>query len=79
MRLIIIIAVLTLSSCDAPQSNPSVAATVQAASKLRYFQDDRTGLCFAAMAQMNGNTWTAALNITWVPCEPKVLEIIKSK
>lgn len=54
--------------------NNSKPAPITGADNLRYFHDERTGLCFAAMnSQIEGY---ASTSITNVPCTDKVLAII---
>ena len=44
---------------------------------MRYFRDERTALCFAAIEHMNSGQITNGFTVTWVPCDPKVLELTK--
>ena len=75
---IFLLALLAMCGCgDAPQVAPSASTVRETASNLRYFHDARTDLCFAAVGQMNGNTFTSAVQITWVPCNDKVMEEIR--
>lgn len=74
---IFLLAILAMCGCDAPQNAPSASTTRTTASNLRYFHDVRTDLCFAAVGQMNGTSLTSAVQITWVPCNDKVMEEIR--
>lgn len=77
-RLLLAFPLILLASCDAPQGRTDVGTVLDIAAKLRYFHDERTGECFAAITTIED----VALNhvqITWVPCDPKVLALIVSR
>ncbi len=79
MRVITPIAVsLLLIACDASQSKPSPETVGEAAQNLRYFHDARTGLCFAAVSQLNGEL-IMQVQVTNVPCNSEVLKLIGGK
>ncbi len=76
MKTALVILLITLAGCDAPQMKPQSGTVVDIASKLRYFHDKRTGECFAAVTTID-DVVLNHVQITWVPCSPKVLELIK--
>ncbi len=65
-----------LLGCDAPQIKTQAGTVKDIASQLRYFHDERTGECFAAITTLDDVVMNH-VQITWVPCDPKVLEMIK--
>lgn len=69
---------LLASACDAPQSKPSASTVLAIAQKLRYFHDERTGQCFAAVTTID-DPLLNHVQITWVPCDPAVLKIIRGE
>lgn len=72
---IAVICGLTLSAC----SNPVTLSTDQKAEAMEtivYAKDQRTGLCFALLGNMNENGFIKS-SITNVPCTPAVLAQIK--
>lgn len=76
--LVSILAALTLGGCGESVSNLDAKTAAAAAANVIYMQDKKTGLCFAVISPSGLiNPFSSFLKITWVPCEPKVLEQIK--
>jgi hypothetical protein len=42
-----------------------------------YFKDTRTGICYAAMNSLDGDSGWYTTTITYVPCTPEVGRMIK--
>lgn len=74
--IVMLVAALVLISCDAPQAKPEANTVKNIAANLRYFHDERTGECFAAVTTIDDVAFNH-VQITWVPCNPKVMELIK--
>jgi hypothetical protein len=64
-------------ACSVGTSKPDPTTAQRVVGDLTYIQDLRTGLCFAMVSTSHaGQASDDGLSITWVPCEPKVLELI---
>lgn len=69
--------VLVLGGCGAEVRKPSNNTAKKATDNLVYAQDVRTGLCYAIIGSNSSiDVRSESLSITWVPCDPKVLEMI---
>ena len=67
-----------LMGCSVGTSKPSQSTATDVMSKLTYIQDAKTGLCYAMISTSHtAQASDDGLSLTWVPCEPKVLEQIK--
>jgi hypothetical protein len=64
-----------LVGCDSLQTKPSDAALTNMSEDIRYFQDARSGQCYASIGQRTDSIHPS-LQITWVPCDPKVLALV---
>jgi hypothetical protein len=76
--LIIIPIPLILAGCAPQASKMSIEDSMDAVQSLRYVHDERTGECFAVVAsrhqgELNQNGFT----ITWVPCSPGVMRLLR--
>lgn len=73
-----ILIALVLSGCDTRVNKPDAITGMAAANNMRYIQDNKTGLCFAVLsATAVTDVNSRSLTITWVPCDPKVLQEIR--
>ena len=71
--------VLVLSGCGVKVSQPSQSTAREAVNNLVYAQDLRTDQCYAVVSSASaGHLSDQSMTITWVPCDPKVLEQIKN-
>jgi len=69
---------IVITGCSFNPSKTSQKSANKLVSMLTYAQDQRTNLCYAMIeGSESGNPDNTSLSITWVPCEPKVLEQIK--
>lgn len=75
MKKLLMVLLLALTACDAPQMKPESTTVLSIASHLRYFHDERTGECFAAVTTLDDVAFNH-VQVTWVPCSPRVLAII---
>jgi uncharacterized protein YceK len=77
---VVCITILLLSGCGVSVSKTSSSTANQAVNELTYAQDARTGLCYATISTSSAtHVNDQGMTITWVPCEPKVLEQIKKQ
>jgi hypothetical protein len=63
MKKLFIISLLVLTACNA-----QVKSSKDAASRITYFKDERTGLCFGQVVSSTADGWVVT-SITTVPCE----------
>ena len=64
-----------VGGCSFSPSKTSQESADKIASMLTYTKDSRTEQCYAMIeGSEGGNPDSSSLSITWVPCEPKVLE-----
>lgn len=76
MKFILVVACAAfLMGCDSMQVKPSDSALNNMSEDIRYFQDSRSGQCYASIGQRTGSIHPS-LQITWVPCDPKVLALV---
>ena len=73
----IAILALGLAGCSVGTSKPNHSTAMEVVRKLTYIQDVKTGLCYAVISTSHATSVSDdGLSITWVPCEPRVLEQI---
>ena len=76
-KLALIAACFALAGCGASVTQPSQDAAQDVIGNLKYGRDVRTGLCFAVAKNDSVTTVRVeTMIVTWVPCDPKVLELI---
>ena len=75
IRLLLAAAILSLEGCDNYQTKPSDSAIQNMTEDIRYFRDDRSGLCYASVGQATSSIHPS-IQLTWVPCQPQVLSLI---
>ena len=77
LNIVVCTVVLALAGCNADVRPTSQEKADEVADQVVYSRDNRTGLCFAVIGSMSGiDIRSQSLSMTWVPCEPKVLELI---
>jgi nitrous oxide reductase accessory protein NosL len=65
-----IVATMMLAGCQMNSAPDPVKSN-----NIVYFQDERTDICFAATNSYHDGTYQTTL--TYVPCTPKVLAMVK--
>jgi hypothetical protein len=71
-------ATISLIGCGVSLNTPGKNTTASALKNLRYVQDPATNLCFALISTSHATTLgDDGMTITWVPCDPTVLEHTK--
>jgi Ni,Fe-hydrogenase III component G len=67
-----------LAGCSQVPSTVSRSTAQDFVEHMTYFKDSRTQLCFATVAsRKTGETDQSGFTITYVPCTPEVLAVIK--
>jgi hypothetical protein len=64
----VVLAAALLAGCEPVTSTPEPATVARVAGEIAYFQDDRTGLCFASVSSQTYAS-LRVLSIANVPCE----------
>lgn len=65
-----LILVICLTGCSVQPSKIGKGQAKGMSTKLTYFEDKRTGLCFATIAsRKSGHKSQSGLGLTYVPCE----------
>lgn len=79
MRIVIIaLTAFLVTGCAPSVTKIDSSQAGSTAQLLTYAQDKRTGLCFATVgAHKFNDPLSGSLTITWVPCNPEVLALIK--
>ena len=70
--LLVLLAALMISTigCSVEPSKVGKSEATDMSKKLTYFQDERTGLCFAVIAtRKTGKASQSGMGMTQVPCE----------
>lgn len=76
MKILLCAMCLALVGCTiATKLDPKEQADV--IRKLSYMRDPATGMCFATVGSVDSGGPTNGFTLTWVPCDPQVLKVIK--
>ena len=72
---ILVAASIVLAGCSVGLDKPNLSVAQDVVEKLRYIKDPKTDLCFAIVSTSQAlHPSDNGMTMTWVPCEPKVLQ-----
>jgi hypothetical protein len=76
-NLAIIIVSIAVGGCGVSASKTSARTANNAVNELTYAKDERTGICYAVVSSSSAlHVNDQGMTITYVPCDPKVIELI---